>query len=927
MPHIFPKPEAPDNRQRQPRPYATAKFWSSIIPYLVLLTMIMFSSATHAKELAPNLHKTSLDNGLTVIVKETPGTKVATVQLWVKAGSIYEEPHEAGITHLIEHMIFKGTPTRGPGQVADAIESVGGKINAYTSYESTVYHATLSSRHWSLAMDVLTDAVLHSVFDAEELDREKKVVLEEIRMRKDNPSIRLFQELMATAYTVHPYRLPISGTEESVSAISREDILNYMQKHYHPENFTVVVVGDVRIEQVFEKVQELMAGLPASAVPPPSLAREPAQQKSRLAFFTDDINQTHLALAFPVSQFDNPDTPVLDVMTHILSQGETSRLYQRLRNETGLVYRVEGSAFTPRDPGLLEITATLEPTKVAPALEEILTELFKMKHLPVSDEELDRAKKNLESDFIFNLERAEGQARVLGSFQFLADDPREDNYLRQVRAVSKEDIKRVAAFYLRDNHLTTGIIGPRNTDFTLDETAYEKLILKADTAAKAGVPASQVSDAYLTNVHRFTLPNGIRLLVRENHEIPTSSIRVIFPGGLRGETETTNGAFAFISELLPKGTQTLSANEVARQVANMAGNLSGFNGKNTFGLKADFLARFFEPGLELVRDIIRTPAFAQEEAEKIRPELLSLLKHQEDALPSLAFKEFNKNLFRGHPYGLNPAGDETALKNFTASSLQRLYERHANPRSMVIAVAGDVEADKVKESVMKLFGDWQTAELRDTGISEDSFLPPDPPAAPTLVSIQRTKEQVHIILGFLGTTLTSEDRYGLEVLDTVLSGQSGRLFTELRDKQSLAYSLSSFSMQGLDTGSFGIYIGTSPDKKDEAIKAVWQQLYRIREEEISKDELEKAKNSLISQYELNLQTHSAQAMEMALNESYSLGQDFGNRYIHAIEQVDTATVLKMARKYICPSNYVLVTVGAATSMKSEEQNTEVEVKK
>ncbi|MBU2539237.1 MAG: insulinase family protein, partial [Proteobacteria bacterium] len=242
--------------------------------FLLLLCITMTHTYVEAVEIAPRLHKNKLDNGLTILVKETPGTKVATVQIWVKAGSIYEEKHEAGITHLIEHMIFKGTPTRAPGEVAGAIEAMGGQINAYTSYEYTVYHATLSSRNWSDAMEVLTDAVLHSNFDADELEREKRVVLEEIRMRKDRANIALFQELMAQAYTVHPYRLPISGTAESVSAISRDDILRYMKNHYHPSNFTVVVVGDVRVQQVVDTVTSLMGELPQSSTQPPIIPRE-----------------------------------------------------------------------------------------------------------------------------------------------------------------------------------------------------------------------------------------------------------------------------------------------------------------------------------------------------------------------------------------------------------------------------------------------------------------------------------------------------------------------------------------------------------------------------------------------------------------------------------------------------------------------------
>lgn len=877
----------------------------------------MTHTSAEAVEIAPHLHKNKLDNGLTVLVKETPGTKVATVQIWVKAGSIYEEKREAGITHLIEHMIFKGTPTRGPGEVAGSIEAVGGQINAYTSYEYTVYHATLSSRNWGEALEVLTDAVLHSTFDAEELAREKKVVLEEIRMRKDRANVALFEELMAHAYTVHPYRLPVSGTAESVNAISREDILRYMKNHYHPDNFTVVVVGDVRVQQVMDRVTNLMAGLPRSEAQPPAIPREPAQKATRLFALSEDVNQTQLALAFPGSAFKGQDAAILDVMTSILGSGETSRLYTKLRNDTGLVYRIDGSAFTPKDPGLLEFTATLDADKVAPALEETLTEIFKMKHRKVSNEELDRAKSNLESEFIFNLERAEGQARVLGSFEFLTGDPREDKYLERVRAVSKEDIQRVAAFYLTGEHLTVGTITPFGTPKPLTQAQLTQIIARAEAAAKLDQPASKVNGAFLTGVHSFQLKNGIRLLVRENHDVPTVSIRAVLPGGLRGETESTNGAFAFISELLPKGTQQLSAEELAKKVANMAGSLEGFNGKNTFGIKGDFLSRHTNKGLALVRDVLLTPAFAPAEAEKIRPELLSQLKNQEDSLPSLAFKEFNKRLFMGHPYGLNPQGDETVIRNLTVADLKRLYEQHASPDALVIAVAGDVDAEKVKDSVEELFGAWQKSPA-EKGLTSESALPPDVPSGPEVISIPRDKQQVHIIIGFVGTTLNSEDRYGLEVLDTALSGQSGRLFTELRDKQSLAYSLSSFSLLGLDTGSFGIYLGTSPDKKDEAIKAVWQQLYRVMEEPLSEEELAKAKNVLISNYELGLQTRGNQALEMALNETYGLGQDFGNRYVHAIEQVDAATVLAMARKYIRPGNYVQVTVGANPLLETPE---------
>ncbi|MFZ5775290.1 MAG: M16 family metallopeptidase [Thermodesulfobacteriota bacterium] len=867
----------------------------------------MIRYPAEAVELAPRLHKASLDNGLNIIVKETPGTRVATVQFWVRAGSIYESAEEAGITHLIEHMIFKGTPSRGPGEIAGAIESAGGRINAYTSYEYTVYHATLSARHWETALSVLADALLNSSFDPAELEKEKLVVLEEIRMRQDRPELALFQELMTRAYTAHPYRLPISGTAESVSAISREMILHYIRNHYRPDNFTVVVVGDVQAAQVVSQVSALLAGLPRAEAQPQPLPQEPPRLEPTLFALNGDVNQTQLALAFPGPAFRSPDTAVVDVLMQILAQGNASRLYDELRNHRGLVYRIDGSAFTPKDPGLLEFTATLDTGRVEEALEAALTEIFRLKYDKVTDQELERAKSNLESDFVFNLERAEGQARVLGSFEFLTGDPREDTYLERVRRVSKDDIQRIASLYLLGERLTCGTMAPRDSAVALDHNRLRALIAKAEQTARDKQPASQVSDAYLPGLHRFDLANGIRLLVRENHDVATVAIRAVFPGGLRGETAETNGAFAFLSELLPKSTEQLDAQALARKVADLAGSLGGFTGKNTFGVKADFLSRHLGEGLSLVRDLVRAPGLDPAEAEKIRPELLSQLKHQEDNLPALAFREFNRHLFGSHPYGLNTQGDAGVLGRMSVEDLRRLYQEFVRPENLVLAVTGDVDSEAVRQEVEKLFGDW--SQDGHGKAQAASILPPDMPAGPDIVTIRRDKQQVHIILGFAGATLDSPDRYGLEVLDTVLSGQSGRLFSELRDKRSLAYSVSSFSLMGLDTGSFGIYIGTSPDKRDDTIKAIWQELYRVRQEPITPEELAKAKNLLISNYELSLQTHGAQSMEMALNETYGLGQDFGHRYAEAIEKVDAATVLTMANKYIQTGNYVLVTVG------------------
>ena len=866
----------------------------------------MTPTALHAKLLKPHLYKDTLPNGLTVLVKEVPDARVATVQIWVKAGSIYEGPSEGGITHLIEHMIFKGTKNRGPGQVAAAIEEKGGQINAYTSYEYTVYHATLPTRDWGTALDVLTDAVRNSVFDPEELEREKKVVLEEIGMRNDRPEVKFFEAIMTNSYKSHPYRLPVIGTKESVSSFSRADILNYMGKHYQPENFTVVVVGGVHYEPVINQVTDIFADLPSQGVEPQEIVEEPQPGGPRLFAVEESVNQSQLAVIFPIPAFDDPDTPVLDVLSGIIGQGDTSRLYEHLRNEKGLVYTIHSSSFTPKYPGLLEITATLDQSKIKEAVEACLFEIFKLKYLLVEEQELERIKHSLESDFVFNLEKVEGQARVLGSFEALSGDPREDEYLEKIRAVTLDDIKRVTHKYCDSHRLIVGYLTPKGTKINLTQEELYEISKRAEKAAKESIPSSLVS-SYLGNVHRFKLGNGITLLVREEPLVPTVSIQAVFPGGLMGETPETNGAFAFISDLLPKGTERLSARELSVKIADMAGEISGFNGKNTFGLKARFLSRFFDDGMDLVRDILITPTFSEEEARKIKPERLAALERQKDSLTSVAFTEFNKVLFQGHPYALNSLGTEQAIAKLGTEELRSIYRQYARPESLVLAIVGDVKAKDVYEKVNLLFGSWPKSGGEH---ADKRFAAPPQPEKPTVSSLAREKEQVHIVIGFLGTTLTSPDRYALEVVDTVLSGQSGRLFTQLRDKQSLAYSLSSFNLLGLDTGSFGIYIGTSPDKKEEAIASVWKELNRIRQNPVTMEELDKAKNLILGQYDLSLQTNSAQALDMALCETYGLGQDYGNRYAEAISRITSDEVMKAAAKYIQPEHYVEVRVGA-----------------
>ncbi len=869
---------------------------------LILLTSIFITGfAARAEETLPGPYRLQLDNGLTVIIKENHAAPVAAIQVWVKAGSVYETDNEAGITHFIEHMIFKGTAGRGPGEIAGTIEAVGGDINAYTSLDYTVYHVAIGSKFFEVGLDILSDAVLHSLFDPLEVEREKLVVLEEIRMRQDQPSVKLFEAVMAGAYTVSPYRRPVIGFSETVQAITRDTVLAYMKKRYTPSNLTVVVVGDIETADCIPRIKQAFSGM-KGAVPGPASLEEPPQNEVRTVLLKDEINESHLNICFPIPGFNDPDSVALDVLANILGEGESSRLYRELRDKKTLVHDVGAYAFTPVGPGLFEIACSLDAEKSNEALKASLREVYRLRYEAVNQDELDKAKLNIESGFIYAQERVQGQARKLGYFETMAGDYREQaNYLKKVAALTPEDIRRAANKYLHPKRLVFGLLVPKEATmpFSMEEVA--SLSHAADEEAKELYATRRVE---ISGAQKFILSNGIILLVKEEQNVPTVSMHAVLLGGLRSETAANNGLFNALAQLWTKGTKRRGTREIAAEIEGMAGSINGFSGKNTFGLSATFLSRFFPRGLEILTEVMLEPAFSPEELEKLRPVLLAQLKQQEDSLPAITFLNFNKLLFTGYPYSMNPLGGPETIKKLSTKKIKEGYQRYVTPGNLVLAIVGDVEASSVKAEAEKLFSRWKKPGLRDIRITL-----PKPIASPQTASILKPKQQVHIAIGFRGVTLSHPDRAALDVLNAVLSGQGGRLFTELRDKESLAYSLSAFSTEGIETGTFGVYIATSPEKQEVAVNSMWRELNRVRNEAIAPAELNRAKRYIIGNTEIGLQTNAAQAMDMALNERYKLGFDFTRAYMGKIEEVSGDDVLRVAKTYIQPEKYVIVAVG------------------
>ncbi|MSP61855.1 MAG: insulinase family protein [Myxococcales bacterium] len=847
-----------------------------------------------------------LDNGLTVVLEENHATPVVAFQAWVTVGSADEPEELAGIAHVFEHMLFKGTAKRGVGQIAQEVEAAGGDINAWTSFDQTVYHLVLASRYFDTGLDILSDALQNSSFDPGELQRELKVVLEEVKQGEDSPGRMASQALFSTAYARHPYRRPVIGYTKTVEKFERRALLDFFGRHYVPKNATLVVVGDFDVEKARKKIaQSWGAWGKAGARAPAATVRpvDPPQRAPRFVVTGADVKETHLAIAFHVPGLRHADTAPLDLAAIILGQGDSSRLQIEVKRNRQVVSDAYAYAYTPKDPGLLVAGATLPPAQVDEAAQAILDQLFRLIHLEVTPEELDKAKAIIESDSVYQKETVQGLARKLGFYSTVGESLHyEDEYNRSVRAVTPATLRAVAAKYLRPENCTISLLVPE-AEAKKEKRAEARM---REQLAGSWARAEQVEKALPKasgEVLLEVLPNGARLLVRREATIPLVAMRAVWVGGLRTEDERSNGINNMVAALVTRGTKTRTGDELAHEVESMAGSIGGFSGRNSFGLRAEMLARNVERGLAILADCILNPAFSDGELEKERRQVLEELRTQEDNVSSVAFRLFGQALYPNHPYRLDILGSPASVAGITRKKIVDHYRQNFPTSQMTLAIVGDVDPARIVAQVRALFDQPAPKVAAAAAIPAPAF-----PKAPVQVIKLLNKQQAHLVLGFPGTTVADPDRFPLEVLSTILSGQGGRLFVELRDKRGLAYRVSAFSLEGVDPGYFAVYMATSPENLAVAEAGIRDELNKVIDRPVGREELSRAKRYLVGAHDISLQRRAALASTLAFHEAYGLGWDEYRRYAPAIHAVSAADVQRVARTYLDPQRAVLAVV-------------------
>jgi zinc protease len=834
----------------------------------------------------PGVKLTTLENGLTIIVREDHSAPVVSAQAWCMAGSIHEGKWlGAGMSHVLEHMLFKGTTTRPGSRIDQEVQDAGGYMNAYTSFDRTVYHIDVPNTGARVAIDILCDIMQNATLPSEEMEKEKQVIVREMDMNIDDPGRRASRRLFETAYTKSPYRFTVIGYPDIFHELKADDIRAYYEEKYAPNNVFYSIAGDVKYEEVVAQIRDAYAKAKTKALPPVVLPAEPNQTAPREVIEEAPIELGHFHIAWHIPELRHPDVPALDVLAVLLGNGRSSRLYQEVREKKGLVHSADAWTYSPGNPGLFGMSAMVDADKFAAARDAMLVEVEKMRAAPVAPEELSKAVKQFVSATLASRKTMQGQAQDLGGNWLAANDLNfSERYLASIKRLTPTDLQRVARAHLTPENCTLYALLPTG-------------------AAPHTTAVSEVSTA--NAIQKFELPNGLRLLVKEDRRLPFVDFRAVFKGGVLGETVQNNGITQLTGKLLLKGTQTRSAEQIAKEIETVGGTIDSYGGNNSFGVNAEVLSSDFSTGLNLLADVLLNPTFPEPPLEREREVQLAGIRAQKDNLLQSGSKAMRRALFGESGYGLDALGNEASVEAIRVADVKSFHEKFARPNNCVLAIYGDITAESVRAAVEKAFGSWK----RSTEL-ENVSRPAPLSALTSVVRVNETrdKKQAVLLIGFRGTTLENPDRYPLELLQEACSDLGSRLFIRIREKLGLAYYVGAQNFVGLAPGYFAFYVGTMPEKAELVEKELLIEADLLRLEGLTAEELKRAKAKVVGQKKISRQDLGTLAMSTALDELYGLGYAHSETEDALFEAVTLDQVKAVAEKYLKPNALVIAVV-------------------
>ncbi len=822
-----------------------------------------------------------------------------------------------GISHFLEHMFFKGTACRGVGVMAQETKAIGGYLNASTIYDYTYYYTVVPSGAVSQALDIQADALIHPLFDAEEMEREKEVIIQELKRKYDNPDPYAWEKLVEMAFSRHRIRRWRMGRESDIRGYERDSMLAYYQRYYRPSNTALVIVGDFDVGRVTTDIEKLYSSLPGGNVDRETSLEEPAQEAPRMSRITGDVTQALVKMGFHAPSARDPDYAAVTALSTLLGRGRSSRLYRSLKEEKGLVDGIGASFYSTADAGYFTVEADLRPENIAASEEEIWVELDRVKRDPPTVEEVEKIRNIVEANFFAEKEDVVGQAYSLAYFESLGGYQKMIDYVNAMRAVTPAELVRVAEKYFTFSNMSLLEYVPNEVG---EGAAYDLRLdsLRKRVATRAEKIGSTPAPATVESLPSFTfmgdagtplakgaewiqMEGGISLLHVENKGLPLATVAVYFPGGRLGETTENCGISQFVLRTSLKGTERKTADEIAFEMEALGSSVRFETTADVFGYSMNVLSRNLDPAMELLSDIITRPQFPEHEIERERAAVLAALRRNRDDMFSYPIELFYSALYGQHPYGLPRNGTEETITSLHREQLIDWYNQSYQWKKMVVAVVGDVDRKRAMDLVHRSFA-----------ISGDSdeekraqIIPVIPSRGVRQKMEERERKQTGMVIGFSGVSLRDDRYFALEVLRNILSGMGGRLFMELREKRSLAYTVTAFNIALLRGGAFFTYIATSPEKEEEARELLLNELVKVTKRAPSDAELKAAKAYAKGSYAIAMQGTRAVSYELIYHFMTGRGLEGLVEYDRRIESVNAEQVRHVAEEIINPEQSAL----------------------
>jgi zinc protease len=789
----------------------------------------------------------------------------------VQAG-FFDEPDEwAGISHVLEHMFFKGTPSRGVGEVARQTKAAGGYLNAGTSYDYTIYYTVLPARSLEAGLAVQSDALQHALLDEEELTRELRVIIEEAKRKLDTPAAVAREKLHALMYDRHRIRRWRIGSEEQLSRLTRDDVWRYYTSRYVPSRTIVSIVGDVDQSNTLALARERYADWPAGSPTIDPSPVEPPHTGLRLETLRGDVTLAHLLCGWPGVPALNPEAAALDVAAAVLSTGRGSWLYRALR-EQGLVTSVTASHFAPTELGTFTVGAELQAHRIPETLDHIAEAVLRLREQGPGEDDIERARRLLMMRWARGLEPMEGRAAALGAAEALRDVPLLDEQYHQLARVTADEVRDAVARYLVPARLAVLAHLPREAQSDLARDEVERVFggntvtpLANPTPKALEVPAPVVVQAEIRHaVHHAALP-GLDVLVHRKAGVPVATVGLY---ALRGRFDPPNqagfGALALRSAV--RGASGMNASDLAFAFERLGGALVPRIASDWLGFDTSVLVEHLVPAAGLLREVMASPAFAPDAVEEERTVLLAEARQVADDMFRYPFQLAFRGAFADHGYGLPTFGLPSTIEALEGADVSSWYAAWLAETRLTIVAVGDFDPNQALEGLTGAFREWPSASKSPDGLKEKWAVD----GGVVERQAKRDKAQSALAFVFPGPTRRDPLRYAAEVWAAVASGLGGRLFETLRERRSLAYTVLATHWQRPGAGALATYIATSPEREQEAREAMLEELEVFRREAVGERELRQAVNYLVGQADVRRQIGAQVLAE--IREAWLLGE-------------------------------------------------------